>query len=34
MSSPMSRLEILPDEFRRVALRMVELASELLAEAH
>ncbi|HYL94693.1 MAG TPA: pyridoxal-dependent decarboxylase, partial [Terriglobales bacterium] len=34
MSSPMSRLEISPDEFRRVALRMVELASELLAEAH
>lgn len=30
----MSRLEISPDEFRRVALRMVELASELLAEAH
>src|SRR5512146_66184 len=34
MSFPMSRLEISPDEFRRVALRMVELASELLAEAH
>ncbi|HSB75475.1 MAG TPA: aminotransferase class V-fold PLP-dependent enzyme, partial [Terriglobales bacterium] len=30
----MTRLEISPDEFRRVALRMVELASELLAEAH
>jgi aromatic-L-amino-acid/L-tryptophan decarboxylase len=30
----MSRLEISPDEFRRVALRMVELASELLADAH
>src|SRR5690348_4597419 len=34
MSFPMSRLEISPDEFRRVALRMVELASELLADAH
>ena len=30
----MSRLEISPDEFRRVALRMVELASELLSEVH
>jgi aromatic-L-amino-acid/L-tryptophan decarboxylase len=30
----MSRLEISPDEFRRVALRMVELASELLAQTH
>jgi len=30
----MSRLEITPDEFRRVAVRMVELASELVAEAH
>jgi aromatic-L-amino-acid/L-tryptophan decarboxylase len=30
----MTRLEISPDEFRRVAVRMVELASELLAEAH
>src|SRR6185437_13533813 len=34
MSVPMSRLEISPDEFRRVALRMVELASELLSEVH
>ncbi|HKW66930.1 MAG TPA: pyridoxal-dependent decarboxylase [Terriglobales bacterium] len=34
MSFPMSRLEISPDEFRRAALRMVELASELLAETH
>jgi aromatic-L-amino-acid/L-tryptophan decarboxylase len=34
MSLPMTRLEISPDEFRRVALRVVELASELLAEAH
>ncbi len=32
MALPMSRLQISPDEFRRVALRMVELASELLAE--
>jgi aromatic-L-amino-acid decarboxylase len=30
----MSRLEISPDEFRRAALHMAELASELLAEAH
>lgn len=30
----MSRLEISRDEFRRVAARMVELASELVAEAH
>ena len=30
----MSRLEISPDEFRRVALRMVELASEVVADAH
>ncbi|MGE5207520.1 MAG: pyridoxal phosphate-dependent decarboxylase family protein [Chlamydiota bacterium] len=30
----MNRLETSPDEFRRVALRMVELASELIAEAH
>lgn len=30
----MARLEISPDEFRRVAERMVELASELLADAH
>jgi glutamate/tyrosine decarboxylase-like PLP-dependent enzyme len=30
----MTRLEISPDDFRRVAERMVELASELLAEAH
>src|SRR5579872_690134 len=30
----MSRLEISPDQFRQVALRMVELASELLAETH
>jgi glutamate/tyrosine decarboxylase-like PLP-dependent enzyme len=34
MFLPMSRLEISPDEFRRVALHMVELASELLAETH
>lgn len=30
----MSRLEISRDEFHRVAARMVELASELVAEAH
>ena len=30
----MARLEISPDEFRRVAERMVELASQLVAEAH
>ncbi len=34
MANPMARLEISPDEFRRVALRMVELASELVADAH
>lgn len=30
----MGRLEISPDEFRRVAERMVELAAELVAETH
>ena len=34
MFVPMSRLEIPPQEFRAVALRMVEVASELLAQIH
>jgi len=34
MFLPMGRLEISPDEFRRVAERMVELAAELVAGTH
>ena len=34
MFLPMSRLEIAPEEFRAVGLRMVELAAELLAQIH
>ena len=34
MSLSMSRLEIAPEEFRAIALRMVELAAELLAQVH
>ena len=34
MFLPMDRLEISPDEFRRVAGRMVELAAELVAGTH